>query len=567
MKWVSVHRRSFSRPAAWLAVGLAVAGIFWLALRLAALGPGPAAGPLPERPRALSHEDRAAAAELSRLEEHYRKVEAAGTVSADWEQRLERAAARQQAILTANRYAGTEHTERLERLEIARDTLMAARLYPRSQELEAAAAGLSDPGGELGRLREAHKLQQEINRSRAAPRFKDFARETRLALRIEAVQAGPLRRQADEILQLAGEAGEREDWPGALQALVRARAVLTELNREFPRSAFADRRLQARVEEQIAGLEPAVAAAEIAARERGGDEAATAGRTEIAAEFYREARARQLELNARFGRSRFASAVRLEELETKRQTVLAAEARARAAILDEELGELLRQRRLVAAARALAALTVLLDEMETDYPRRPVDDGVMRLRAGYLARQWPGLAALQERCYGLLRPLPGSRGLLLAGGEVPQDLFVQVMNTNPSRHVGADLPVDSVDWFAAVEFCRRLSWLLGRTVRLPDEEEFKRALAWSEGEPWLADRSDGRPRAAAKGHETAAGFADLLGNVAEWLVAAPEAVTAVVAGGGHEDPAATAPDRWPERPKTTRSPQTGFRFLVEHPLD
>lgn len=49
------------------------------------------------------------------------------------------------------------------------------------------------------------------------------------------------------------------------------------------------------------------------------------------------------------------------------------------------------------------------------------------------------------------------------------------MGTNPSRFVGDDLPVDSVTYQEAVEFCRRLSELTGKRFRLPTEWEWEYA--------------------------------------------------------------------------------------------
>jgi formylglycine-generating enzyme required for sulfatase activity len=48
-------------------------------------------------------------------------------------------------------------------------------------------------------------------------------------------------------------------------------------------------------------------------------------------------------------------------------------------------------------------------------------------------------------------------------------------NNNPSRFKGDKLPVDSVTWLKATEFCRKLSKKTGRTYRLPSEAEWEYA--------------------------------------------------------------------------------------------
>jgi len=63
-------------------------------------------------------------------------------------------------------------------------------------------------------------------------------------------------------------------------------------------------------------------------------------------------------------------------------------------------------------------------------------------------------------------------------GEFPvtQAQFEAVMGINPSRYRGdSDRPVERVSWFAAQEFCLRLSRQVGRWVRLPTEAEWEYA--------------------------------------------------------------------------------------------
>lgn len=50
-------------------------------------------------------------------------------------------------------------------------------------------------------------------------------------------------------------------------------------------------------------------------------------------------------------------------------------------------------------------------------------------------------------------------GFYLGTTEVTQELWTQVMGNNPSSRKGDDLPVESVSWYDAVEFCNRLSEL------------------------------------------------------------------------------------------------------------
>jgi formylglycine-generating enzyme required for sulfatase activity len=53
--------------------------------------------------------------------------------------------------------------------------------------------------------------------------------------------------------------------------------------------------------------------------------------------------------------------------------------------------------------------------------------------------------------------------------------FNPELNTNPSRFIGDELPVDNVPWDEATKFCVVLSTLTQRTYRLPSEAEWEYA--------------------------------------------------------------------------------------------
>jgi formylglycine-generating enzyme required for sulfatase activity len=120
--------------------------------------------------------------------------------------------------------------------------------------------------------------------------------------------------------------------------------------------------------------------------------------------------------------------------------------------------------------------------------------------------------------------------------EVMQKNFQAAMKYNPSENVGADLPVDSVDWEGARDYCRSLG------LRLPSEAEWEYAArAGSQTVfPWgntltgkeanFCDREcdidirevrviDGFKNTAPVGSypPNAFGLHDMSGNVAEWV--------------------------------------------------
>jgi formylglycine-generating enzyme required for sulfatase activity len=154
--------------------------------------------------------------------------------------------------------------------------------------------------------------------------------------------------------------------------------------------------------------------------------------------------------------------------------------------------------------------------------------------------------------------------------EVPQALYALIMGTNPSRNRGDVNPVDSVSWTEAKSFCERLSWIMGKEVRLPTENEFRQALGRLryvvlEEHVWSVSDADGVAQPVGTKAPFASGFYDLLGNVSEWLESIDrfESEDARHVGGHAQDRLEsifTVPMR--EAPRGERNRMTGFRLVV-----
>jgi len=72
-------------------------------------------------------------------------------------------------------------------------------------------------------------------------------------------------------------------------------------------------------------------------------------------------------------------------------------------------------------------------------------------------------------------PVKISQGFSMGIHEVTQAQYEAVMGTNPSRFKGNNLPVETVSWDDATEFCGKLSQKEGKTYRLPTEAEWEYA--------------------------------------------------------------------------------------------
>lgn len=119
-----------------------------------------------------------------------------------------------------------------------------------------------------------------------------------------------------------------------------------------------------------------------------------------------------------------------------------------------------------------------------------------------------------------------SRPFSMAATEVTQEQWTAVMEANPSRFEGDDLPVERVSWIDAREFVRRLNAIEHTTrYRLPTEAEWEYACraggTWDEqgdlgSAAWYAGNSGGATHPVAGKAANAWGLFDMLGNVYEW---------------------------------------------------
>jgi formylglycine-generating enzyme required for sulfatase activity len=129
-------------------------------------------------------------------------------------------------------------------------------------------------------------------------------------------------------------------------------------------------------------------------------------------------------------------------------------------------------------------------------------------------------------------PVRITRPFYLGIHQVTQAQYEAVMGRNPShfREGGANRPVESVSWFAAEEFCRRLTEKTGQEWRLPTEAEWEYACRagsrtqFCNGDEesglnkvaWYLGNSQGRTHSVGELDANAWGLYDMHGNVFEW---------------------------------------------------
>ncbi|MEO0055908.1 MAG: hypothetical protein RLZZ50_1855, partial [Verrucomicrobiota bacterium] len=472
---------------------------------------------------------------------------------------------RQRALVRASpRGDYTPHLN-LERLQGDLDTLEAQRDTPRIEALQKD----GDDARDDMRLEEAAKayrealdLQTRINGSAAAGRFKNFVRVTTLEQSLNALAVLPIVRERDAALVKARSAYADERWADALSGYISARDAQDRINREFPSTRYANITEFDRLEAEIASLNAAGIAAEIDRKEKLGDAMNRAGDHAAAAAGFAEALSLQQQINDRFSRSRFVSSSRIEALEVKLQTARSQPIALELAKLDQGIAEDLRRRRVVVADRQLPRAMELTEKLAAEFPRSRSVDGALRIKLNYLILKRADLRRLQDEVYARLLPLVGADDRMLLASETPQLLYQDIMNTNPSRNPGRTMPVDSVSWLDAEEFCARLSWVMGTPVRLPTQEELQIAHGKGGGDV-RSSASGGRVGATDSGRPNANGYRDLVGNLAEWVVAPAGDDRAQVVGGSYLDtPEVVLKFPVEARPKSDRARHIGFRFVL-----
>lgn len=150
---------------------------------------------------------------------------------------------------------------------------------------------------------------------------------------------------------------------------------------------------------------------------------------------------------------------------------------------------------------------------------------------------------------------------------VSQRLFSRIMSANPSKNLGDDLPVDSVTLRQAREFCRRASWILARTVGLPERSVFEAAIGeWDPAlytdHSWHKDNSDGSSKPLATGAPNAHGFFHLVGNLRHWIEEEGEDGALWTAGASYAD-ALPEKDLFQKIASDQRDSTVGFRYLLK----
>lgn len=487
---------------------------------------------------------------------------------------LRKARDRQEKYVSGLTGLDADATARLRELTVRYQNLAAAELLEKSLQLETEAGRLAateDYVAARDKYQEAYRLQDEINQDYPKSSAKNSGRAAGLFRQVEKYTAEPL---AVRSIALAAEADaliEKKDWERAEAKLTEAIALQDELNRRFRGTNQANMARLSELQLQLLAIQSGQIHVEIEKTEASADALQASGQNLEAAQRYLEAARLQRELNQDFRGSPFASSELVAEYMRKAETAQSFELGRSIEANSQLLRQYLSKRETFKAIQTIAELREEIKKMQEAFPRSSLNDVDLQMKIRYLNLIQDDLEFIQDRVYGALLPIPNDEEFLILKTEVPQALFSKIMGMNPSRNRGNLNPVDSVNWIEAKQFCERLSWIMGKSVRLPTENEFRACLGRLryvvlEDHVWSLGNANGKTQPTGQKEPLGSGCYDLLGNVSEWLESVDSFDTedAKHIGGHAQDQLEiifTVPLR--KAPREERNRMTGFRFVVK----
>ena len=547
-----------------------VLGLFWF---LSQFGPKEVDYSAPTADVGISVEANALREQSLEVEAQFEEVLAMRSAEPQDTLLLKRALDLQRQYIDAMPGYNAEASQRLEDLEEQYQDLSAEYLKVESAAFESEAQSLAqDKAYEAARdmYQEAFEKQKAINENFPLSSAYDVGRATRLQRQARYLAAEPMLQQSLDFEIQADAFIAKNEWESAAALLQQAIQIQLQLNREYRGTNQASVSRLERLKVKWVGIESGQDHLEIEQVSNLADASRAEGETLKAASLYEEVARLQKQLNKEYPDSPYASSERVVEFQRKSQTAQSVELGLEIEENHDLLKRLLSERRTYEAAEVIVALRRDIKHMQNAFPRSSLNDEELEVKVRYLNLVQSDLGYIQDRVYDALLPVPEVEGLRMLRTELPQALYAIMMGTNPSRNQGDVNPVDSVSWTEAKSFCERLSWILGKEVRLPSENEFRQALGRLryvvlEEHVWSILDADGVAQPVGKKAPFASGFYDLLGNVSEWLESGDRFNSEEARHiGGHAQDRLESIFSVPMRsaPRGERNRLTGFRIVV-----
>lgn len=416
---------------------------------------------------------------------------------------------------------------------------------------------------------EAMNNQRIINERFPLSSHNNLNRLAQLNRQVKYLEAYPTYQKVVDLITKADMLVESEQWEEAAELIQEAIRLQSTLNSEYRNSNLSDSSRLFNLKKRLIDLKSERTYRSRLKLERQADQLALEGAYLEAATIYKKANALQRVINEEYPTSHHASEEEVQNLMRREQTAesyfLAEDIKAMNLAVQKHL----KKRKISAAKENILKINNLILRMKEAFPKSSYYDNQIDVKINYLTAILKDLEIIQNRIYERLLPIPGT-SIQMSKIEVHQALYTKIIGANPSRSSGEWMPVESISWIEANIFCERLTWILGYTVRLPKENEYRQALGNLKDSDLqnlvISSASTDGLSEVGKKEAMRTGYFDLLGNVSEWLYS-EEAISneEVQHIGGHfadnnrilfSVPLRTAN-------KNERSRLIGFRFVVE----
>ncbi len=512
--------------------------------------------------------------ESEMLEDEFEKASLAAKVTEADIEKLRRAIALQEVYIDKARLIDRAPAERLLKLQTRLDDTEAAPLAEIIAELEkkALAAETEEKDSEAVEIyKQLYDLQSRINTDYPHSKYKDIRKSAQFDSRVKMFLARPMYLKSVEAENAAREALEKGDWATAQLQFEKAIETITQMNSTYPTSVYTDFARLQKLDIELDSLKSSSLAAKINDYLEKARSAEAAGDHILASESYGDAVEVQKELNRLFPKSEHASDEKISDYEKKRVDAYSWKFAKEIVEQDKLLNRALYDGDFEKAKDISLNLLRKSEQFKTNFPRSQTvnDDLILRLR--YITFMANNIPQIQKQVLGNLQKIEGFDSVEMLKTEVPQDLFILIMQENPSRDSdNPRKPVDSVTAEEISRFCNRLSWILGRNVSLPSKAQFKAAVgslryADLNEISWNNINSGGHTHPVATKKPNDRGFYDLLGNVGEYVISDDEdAVSGYkILGGGAQTQTDSMLDLSEfSMDEKQRNRMVGFRIVV-----
>ncbi len=510
--------------------------------------------------------------ESEALEAEFVKKRDLMNVSEEDVEKLRRAIRLRETYISITGSTDRLQNSRFVNLQAMMQNVEAKPLAERVASLEANAANNEDarpPKELLALYGEIYEIQNKINREFPLSDFKNVQKTLSYERKMRAVEARPLYDESLKAEKAARAAEERKDWLAAQANYVLAIEKIRKLDVDFPNTIYSDPQRIRMMESQMDTLKSAPLFQKLG--EQTAAAKAAAGKTEFieASEHYGEAAATQQSINKLYPKSLHASEDNFKSLVNLRDSTFSARFGKEILSQKKELDSAVREGRYEDVIGATASIISKIERYQKEFKESKIisEDTVLEIKyLNFMARSLPEIREELDKNLLQLASFPDVR---MCKTEIPQALYSKIMQSNPSRVHADSLPVESVILEDVENFCKRVSWIMGRKVSLPSLEMYKSGLGSLKyvdinAISWNVDNSDLKPHEVATKEPSASGFFDILGNVSELAAETRNGQTVIYEVGGNAQSSTNALADFPAelQQNISRSRMLGFRIVV-----